>query len=126
MEKRDLEERGCKNQGKEKEVSEGRREGAQGEKSDGKLKRGSCENVRQAEQRVMQMGGMEFAQKQGPRQMCSCQGLLFSLKTSFALCACFNTPTVKKPVVKNVKERGKGGKQGRGSNRKRGRSLNAD
>lgn len=117
MGKRDLEERGCKNQGKEKS-ERGKEGGSTGKKSDGKLKRGSCENVRQAEQRVMQMGGMEFAQKQEPRQMCSCQGLLFSLKTSFALCACFNTPTVKKPVVKNVKERGKGGKQGRGSNRK--------
>lgn len=40
----------------------------------------------------MQKGGMEFAQKREPRQMRSCHGVLFSLKTSFSLCAtCFNT-----------------------------------
>lgn len=70
-----------------------RKEGGDGrEKSGGKRKRGSCENVRRTEQWVMQKGGMEFAQKQEPRQMCSCQGVLFSLKTSFRLRAtCFNT-----------------------------------
>lgn len=51
----------------------GREEGWGG--GDGKRKRGSCENVRRAEQRVMHKGGMEFAPKQAPRRMHSCQGL---------------------------------------------------